>query len=91
MRKASLKRSDTSMATNKVKKQKHFVSEKEEILTNSNNDHSLSSESRHYLIEEKAYFIAKGHAFDPSRTLENWLEAESLIDSQLMLNNKRQQ
>ncbi|APZ42441.1 DUF2934 domain-containing protein [Acidihalobacter ferrooxydans] len=37
-------------------------------------------EERHRLIAERAYFIAERRGFGPEGILDDWLEAEAIID-----------
>jgi hypothetical protein len=47
---------------------------------------TLSPQQRIDMIAEAAYFIAERHGFDPTRTTQDWQEAERQIDD--MLNAK---
>jgi hypothetical protein len=43
----------------------------------------LNAAERYRLIAERAYLIAAEHGFDASRSLDDWLEAETQIDAML--------
>ncbi|AOV17147.1 hypothetical protein BJI67_08815 [Acidihalobacter aeolianus] len=43
----------------------------------------VTPEQRYRMISEAAFYIAEKHGFDPSRSLDDWLEAETLIDAEL--------
>ncbi|WP_083251206.1 DUF2934 domain-containing protein [Acidihalobacter yilgarnensis] len=40
-------------------------------------------EQRYRMIAEAAFYIAETHGFDPNRSLNDWLEAETMIDAHL--------
>lgn len=44
---------------------------------------AVTPELRYRMIAEAAFFIAEAHGFDPNRSLNDWLEAETLIDARL--------
>ena len=46
---------------------------------------TLSPDDRRELVRQTAYFLSERHGFDPSRDIENWLEAEQQVDAGLML------
>ena len=46
---------------------------------------TLSPDDRRELVRQTAYFLSEGRGFDPSRDIENWLEAEQQVDGGLML------
>jgi hypothetical protein len=58
-------------------------------LTNASNADSIlagvSSEKRHQLIAEAAYFRAKQRNFAPGCELEDWLAAESEIETKFAI------
>ena len=46
---------------------------------------TLSPDDRRELVRQTAYFLSERRGFDPSRDIENWLEAEQQVDAGLML------
>jgi hypothetical protein len=40
-------------------------------------------DDRRELVRLAAYFLSERHGFDPSRDVENWLEAERQVDAAL--------
>lgn len=44
---------------------------------------SVTPELRYRMISEAAFYIAESHGFDPSRSMDDWLEAEAMIDARL--------
>jgi Protein of unknown function (DUF2934) len=42
---------------------------------------TLSPEDRRELVRQTAYFLSECRGFDPSRDIENWLEAERQVDA----------
>jgi hypothetical protein len=44
----------------------------------------VTSEERHHLIAEAAYYRAEQRRFDPGHELEDWLNAETEIEQQLV-------
>jgi DUF2934 family protein len=45
---------------------------------------SIDGQRRHALIAEAAYYQAQARGFAPGAAIEDWLAAESDIDSRLM-------
>lgn len=66
----------TSGTTRRVPIQKH------DSLHGSHPAWTLSSEHRHAMIAEAAYYLAEKTGFNPDLTERCWLEAEKQIDSQ---------
>jgi hypothetical protein len=42
---------------------------------------TLSPDDRRELVRQTAYFLSERRGFDPSRDIENWLEAERQVDA----------
>lgn len=43
----------------------------------------VTPEQRYRMISEAAFYVAEKHGFDPNRSLNDWLEAETAIDAKL--------
>lgn len=44
---------------------------------------AVTPELRYRMIAEAAFYIAEKHGFDPNRSIDDWLEAEVMIDERL--------
>ena len=42
---------------------------------------TLSPDGRRELVRQTAYFLSERRGFDPTRDIENWLEAERQVDA----------
>jgi hypothetical protein len=42
---------------------------------------TLNPDDRRELVRQTAYFLSERRGFDPSRDIENWLEAERQVDA----------
>jgi DUF2934 family protein len=45
---------------------------------------TLSPDDRRELVRQTAYFLSERRGFDPTRDIENWLEAERQVDAGLV-------
>lgn len=44
---------------------------------------NISEAERQHMIEEAAYFRAEERGFDPTEAMQDWLEAEKIVDKYL--------
>jgi hypothetical protein len=45
---------------------------------------TLSPDDRRELVRQTAYFLSERRGFDPTRDIENWLEAERQVEAGLV-------
>lgn len=57
------------------------VSLRSSIKVSANGATSLTPEERQRLIAEMAYYLAEHRGFGPDHDVDDWLEAESQVDS----------